>query len=91
MSIPSTFDRLHSQARKSSWLWLFSIFCRISLAFGFFAAGMVKIMGERFASGLAVKHPMGSYLEALFHTGYYYPFIGVAQIAAAIMLLLPRL
>ena len=62
----------------------------MSLAFGFIVAGMVKIMGERFASGLSVVHPMGSYLEALHHTGYYYTFIGVAQVVAAILLLIPR-
>lgn len=90
MSISSTFDRLHSQARSNNWLWLFSIFCRVSLAFGFFAAGMVKIVGERFASGLDENHPMGHYLVALHLTGYYYTFVGIAQVAAAIMLLIPR-
>src|SRR5215204_2483723 len=90
MSISSTFDRLHSQAKGNRWLWLFSIFCRLALAAGFFPAGMVKIMGERFASGLSVNHPMGHYLESLHHTGYYYTFIGVVQLAAAIMLLIPR-
>jgi uncharacterized membrane protein YphA (DoxX/SURF4 family) len=90
MSISSTLDRLHSQTKQNSWLWLFSIFCRLALAAGFIPAGMVKILGERFASGLSVNHPMGHYLEALHHTGYYYTFIGVVQIAAAIMLLIPR-
>jgi hypothetical protein len=33
---------------------------------------------------------MGHYLEALHRTGFYYPFIGVVQIAAACMLLIPR-
>jgi hypothetical protein len=33
---------------------------------------------------------MGHYLEALHHTGYYYTFIGYAQIIAAILLLIPR-
>jgi hypothetical protein len=47
-------------------------------------------MGERFASGLSVNHPMGHYLEALQQTGYYYPFIGVMQVTAAILLLIPR-
>jgi hypothetical protein len=51
---------------------------------------MVKIVGERFASGLSEIHPMGAYLEALHHTGYYYTFIGVAQVIAAILLLMPR-
>jgi uncharacterized membrane protein YphA (DoxX/SURF4 family) len=90
MSISSTLDRLHSQAKQNSWLWLFSIFCRLALAAGFFPSGMVKILGERFASGLSANHPMGSYLVALHHTGYYYTFIGVVQVAAAIMLLIPR-
>lgn len=90
MNISTIFDRLHSRARSNAWLWLFSIFCRVSLAIGFFAAGMVKIVGERFASGLHENHPMGHYLVALHLTGYYYTFIGYAQVAAAIMLLIPR-
>ena len=53
-------------------------------------AGIVKVTGERFASGLSVLHPMGAYLEALYHTGYYYSFIGIVQIIAAILLIIPR-
>lgn len=53
-------------------------------------AGIVKIMDERFASGLSEIQPMGAYLVALHHTGYYYTFIGIAQILAAILLLIPR-
>lgn len=90
MSIFSTLDRLHSKAKQNRWLWLFSIFNRIALAAGFIPAGIVKIMDERFASGLSVNHPMGHYLEALHLTGYYYTFIGIVQLAAAIMLLIPR-
>ncbi len=51
---------------------------------------MVKILGERFASGLSANHPMGHYLEALHLTGYYYTFIGIVQVTAALMLLIPR-
>ncbi len=47
-------------------------------------------MGERFASGLSVTHPMGNYLEALHHTGYYYTSIGIVQVLAALLLLIPR-
>lgn len=47
-------------------------------------------MDERFASGLSVNHPMGHYLEALHHTGFYYTSIGIAQLTAAILLLIPR-
>ena len=67
----------------------FTIFTRFALAAGFIPSGLVKIMGERFTS-LPVNHPMGHYLESLHHTGYYYPFIGVMQLTAALLLLLPR-
>ena len=90
MNISSTLDRLHSKVRQNRWLWLFSIFCRLALALGFIPAAIVKLMDERFASGLHANHPMGHYLEALHTTGYYYTFIGVAQLAAAIFLLIPR-
>ncbi len=87
---PTKFDRFYLIIRGNKWYWLFSIFCRVTLAFAFVVAGIVKIMGERFASGLSSKHPMGAYLEALYHTGYYYTFIGIAQVIAAILLIINR-
>ena len=90
MSVASTLDRLHSAAKQNRWLWLFSIFNRLALAAGFIPAGIVKIMGERFANGLNGNHPMGHYLVALHLTGFYYTFIGVLQVVAAILLLIPR-
>jgi uncharacterized membrane protein YphA (DoxX/SURF4 family) len=89
MNIPS-LDDLHARSKQNVWLWLFSIFCRVALAAGFIPSGIVKIMGERFASGVSANHPMGHYLEALHTTGYYYTFIGVVQVAAALLLLIPR-
>jgi len=86
----TTFELFYLQIKQNRWYWLFSIFCRFVLAFAFIAAGMVKIVGERFASGLSILHPMGAYLEALHHTGYYYTFIGICQVVAAILLLIPR-
>lgn len=90
MSISSTLDRLHSQTKRNSWLWIFSIFNRLALALGFIPAAIVKLIDERFASGLHANHPMGHYLEALHLTGYYYTFIGIVQLFAAIFLLIPR-
>lgn len=84
------FDKFYLNIRGNRWYWYFSIFCRLTLAFAFIVAGMVKIVGERFASGLSINHPMGAYLEALHHTGYYYTFIGIVQVAAAILLIIPR-
>ena len=67
----------------------FTVFCRVALAAGFLPSGFVKILGERFTA-LSSNHPMGNYLEALHHTGYYYTFIGIAQVTAALLLLVPR-
>ncbi len=89
MRISTTLDRLHLQAKQNRWLRYFAIFNRVALAAGFIPSGFVKIMGERFTS-LSVNHPMGHYLEALHHTGYYYTSIGILQMAAAILLLIPR-
>lgn len=90
MNSLSKFDRFYIKIKENRWYWYFSIFCRLTLAYAFIVAGMVKIVGERFASGLAINHPMGAYLEALHHTGYYYTFIGIAQVVAAILLIIPR-
>ncbi|WP_339878880.1 DoxX family protein [uncultured Algoriphagus sp.] len=89
-SLPEKLESYYFSIKKNRWHWLFQLGCRILLAYAFIVAGMVKILGERFASGLSVIHPMGSYLEALHHTGYYYTFIGVAQVLAAILLLISR-
>lgn len=89
MSISSSVDRLHLRAKGNRWLWYFAVFNRVALAAGFIPSGMVKIMGERFTS-LPVNHPMGHYLDALHQTGYYYTCIGILQVTAAILLLIPR-
>lgn len=86
----SKFDQFYLKIKQNRWYWLFSIFCRLILAYAFIVAGIVKIVDERFASGLSINHPMGAYLEALHHTGFYYTFIGIAQVIAAILLLIPR-
>ena len=90
MGISAKLDRIHLQVKSNKWMNYFAIFLRIILAYGFIASGVVKIMGERFAAGLSVKHPMGQYLDALHHTGFYYTFIGVVQVIAALLLLIPR-
>lgn len=89
MNIASKLDRIHYQARKNKWLGYFAVFNRLALAAGFIPSGMQKVLGERFTV-LAVNHPMGNFLEAFFHTGYYYTFVGLLQVTAAILLLIPR-
>ncbi len=89
MNTSSKLDQLHLRARQNKWLRYFAVFNRIVLAAGFIPSGMQKVLGERFTV-LAVNHPMGNFLEAFHHTGYYYTFVGLMQVVAAILLLIPR-
>ena len=83
-------EELYYEAKADKWFKRFAIFCRIALAASFIPAGYIKIVGERFAAGLSPNNPLGHYFDALYLTGYYYTFIGIAQIITAILLLIPR-
>lgn len=83
-------EEIYYEAKSDKWFKRFAVFCRIALALSFIPAGMVKIMGERFAAGLPHNNPLGHYFDALQLTGYYYTFIGIAQVITAILLLIPR-
>jgi uncharacterized membrane protein YphA (DoxX/SURF4 family) len=83
-------EEIYYEAKSDIWLKGFAVFCRIALAASFLPAGIVKIMGERFASGLPSNNPLGHYFDALYLTGYYYTFIGIVQVITAILLLIPR-
>ena|SRR5688572_18124541 len=89
MSISSTLNQVHSKAKQNRWLWYFAVFNRIGLAMGFLPSGFVKINGEHFTV-LTGCHPMGRYLDAIYQTGYYYTFVGIMQVTAAVLLLIPR-
>jgi uncharacterized membrane protein YphA (DoxX/SURF4 family) len=86
----SRIKEIYYEAKSDKWFKGFAVFCRIALAASFLPTGYVKIMGERFAEGLPSNNPLGHYFDALYLTGYYYTFIGIAQIMIAILLLIPR-
>ena len=89
MNLSDKLDTWHAEVSSNKWMRYFTTFTRLALVAGFLPPGYVKIIGERFTD-LHNNQPMGHYLEALHHTGYYYTFIGYVQILAAILLLLPR-
>ncbi len=82
-------DRLHARARRSRWLGRLAILTRILLALGFLPSGLTKVLGNQFTS-LGLDDPVGFFFEALYRTGFYWQFLGMAQLAAAILLLIPR-
>jgi uncharacterized membrane protein YphA (DoxX/SURF4 family) len=89
MKLFANLDRLYDEYKRNQWLRYFAVFCRVALALGFIPSGIVKVMGERF-TGLPPNHPLGHYFDALHLTGFYYTFIGVSQLTAALLLLIPR-
>jgi hypothetical protein len=89
MNVLADLERVYGELKRNKWLHRFAIFCRIALALGFIPASIVKMTGQRFTA-LPSKHPLGHYFDALLLTGFYYTFIGAAQITAALLLLIPR-
>lgn len=89
MRLLITLERLYGDSKRNTWCRYFAVFCRVALALGFIPSGIVKVMGERF-TGLPPNHPLGHYFDALHLTGYYYTFIGIGQLTAAALLLIPK-
>jgi len=89
MKIRAKLNHLYDEWNGNRWLRYFAVFCRVALALGSIPSGIVKVMGERFTA-LPSNHPLGHYFDALYLTGFYYRFIGVSQLTAAALLLIPR-
>lgn len=88
MSLESSLDGLHARVAASRWLRVLTALTRGLLAVGFFSAGKVKVLGEPFTL-LPPETAIGHFFDALHRTGPYYRFIGVGQMTAALLLLLP--
>lgn len=87
--LPSAMDLLLARVRQDKFLRIFTTFTRVLLALGFVPSGLKKVLYERFTQ-LGIDNPVGFFFEALYQTGFYYRFIGLAQTSAAILLLIPR-
>lgn len=84
----TTLDRVHAAARRNAWLGRLAVVTRGLLALGFLPSGWTKLAGERFTR-LPVEDPVGFFFEALYRTGWYWNFLGAAQLLAALLLVLP--
>jgi hypothetical protein len=74
--------------RRSAIFGIFTITVRLLLAFAFIPSGLVKLLGHRFTA-LGPESPVGYFFDALYQTGFYYRFIGGAQLLVAMLLLVP--
>lgn len=83
-------DRLFAIIRSSPFFYRFTLFTRVLLVAGFIPTGLVKLMGDRFTL-LGTETPIGAFFEAMYQTGLYWRFLGLGQVVAACLLLLPPL
>jgi hypothetical protein len=86
--MPQPLARAHAWARRQPWLGRFTLMNRLLLAMAFLPTGLVKASGQRFTS-LPVDNPVGFFFEAMYQTGPFWVFIGLMQMSAAVLLLIP--
>lgn len=88
-SLQEKLDALHAWVRNFPVLQRFTVFTRLLLGVGFIAPGLTKALGNRFTT-ISTDNPIGYFFEAMYQTGFYWRFIGAAQVVAAILTLIPR-
>lgn len=89
MNLEQTLDSIHAKVIGNRALQLFTVFTRLILFVGFTPPSIKKILNQPFTI-LPDSHPVGHYFNSLYQTGFYYQFIGWAQLIAAVLLLFPR-
>lgn len=77
------------QLRTNSFSQWVIIHLRYLVGFAFFPSGLVKVMGERFTR-VSASEPIGYFFEALYQSGFYWNFLGWAQVFAGILLMTQR-
>jgi hypothetical protein len=88
-SLESRLSGLHARARATPALHRLAVISRILLALAFVPSSIVKVMGQRFTS-ISASTPIGYFFEALYQSGAYWRFLGLAQLVSAILLLIPK-
>ena len=87
--LPPAMADLLACVRATPLLRRFTLMNRLLLAMAFLPTGLVKLTGQRFTT-LPVDNPVGFFFEAMYRTGPWWRFIGLVQVLAAMLLLVPR-
>lgn len=77
------------QLRQYKSARFFTGFTRLLLAVGFFIPGLKKVLGIPFTL-LPTSDPVGYFFDAFFQAHEFYVAVGLAQVVAAILLVVPR-
>ena len=80
-----TYTQLRSNRTN---LWII-IHLRYLVGLAFFPSGITKLIGHRFTS-ISADNAIGYFFEALYQSGFYWNFLGLAQLTAGILLMTQR-
>lgn len=75
--------------KKFLFIKLFVIYLRYLIGFAFIFASIIKIKGEQFTS-IPPTEPVGYFFEAMYQSGFYWNFLGWAQLIAGSLLMSQR-
>lgn len=81
--------KFHERIRPLLFFKVFTWGTRFLLFLAFLPSGYKKLAGLRFTP-LGLDNPVGFFFEALFRSGYYWNFLGLMQLLAGILLIIPR-
>ena len=82
-------EHFHQKIYGKRIFTLFTWTTRILLFIGFLPSGLKKLLGDRFTL-LGIDNPVGFFFEALYRTGFYWNFLGLMQLLAGVLLLIPK-
>lgn len=77
------------RARRSSSVPIAMALLRIFIGFAFVPSGLKKVLGEPFTDP-HLRGPFHDFLHAFYATGWFYAFVGSAQLVAAALLMTQR-
>ena len=89
MNLGAQLNHLHGWTIRQPLLQRFTVMTRILLAIGYIPSGLTKVLGAPFTQ-LSTETSIGYFFGALYQSGFYYNFLGLAQVLAAVLLLIPR-
>ena len=80
--------QLQRWVRAKPLLYRLTIGTRLLLAVGFIPTGMVKLLGHPFTT-MDPASPLGGFFHTLHQSGLWWQFLGLSQIVAGILILIP--
>jgi hypothetical protein len=89
MNLDRTLVAVHHWIRSQPLLYRLTLGTRILLACGFIPTGLIKLLGMRFTL-MDPATPVGALFETLYQVGPFWRFIGLSQIVAGLLILIPR-